>query len=100
MADTFDMLTAVKEAIGVTGNYQDATIQQWINEAQQYMLDAGVDESIVNSSVSAGTVARGVSDLWNYGAGDGKLSPYFHERVIQLSMKTRDQINEIGDNNG
>ena len=96
MADTFDMLTEVKQAIGLTGTYQDNTIQQWINEAEQYMLDAGVDESLVNAKVSVGTVARGVLDLWNYGAGDGELSPYFKERVIQLSMKTPDQIAKAG----
>jgi hypothetical protein len=40
---------------------------------------------MIGTKTTAGTVARGVSDLWNYGAGAGKLSEYFYERVIQLS---------------
>jgi len=32
-------------------------------------------------------VARGVADLWSYGAGGGKLSEYFMQRAIQLSYK-------------
>ncbi|MCI9366311.1 MAG: hypothetical protein HFJ54_07320, partial [Clostridia bacterium] len=37
---------------------------------------------------SAGIIARGVSDLWNYGSGGTSFSPYFMQRAIQLSGKT------------
>lgn len=80
------MLEAVKNAIGETSDYHDATIQFYIDEVNEYLISAGVPESVINSKTSAGVVARGVMDLWNYGAGDGKLSPYFYERVIQLSI--------------
>ncbi len=76
-------LTSVKEAIGLTGDYQDGTIQQWIDEAVDFLKDAGVAEK----NITTGIVARGVLDLWNYGAGDGKLSEYFVQRAAQLSMK-------------
>ncbi len=89
MADTFDMLTTVKNALNITGTYQDTALQTYIDEINEYMLDAGVDASLINTKVSAGTVTRGVSDLWNYGAGEGKLSPYFYERVIQLALKVK-----------
>jgi len=85
MADDFSMLETVKAAIGITGTYQDATIQVYIDETQQYMLSSGVPRNVIGQPETAGTVARGVSDLWNYGAGDGKLSPYFYERCIQLA---------------
>ena len=85
MADAFDMLTTVKTALNITGNYQDAALQTYIDEINEYMKSAGVDDSLINTKVSAGTVTRGVADLWNYGAGAGKLSSYFYERVIQLS---------------
>ena len=76
-------LDQVKKALGIVGNYQDDTLQVYFNEAVDFLKDAGVLEA----NITAGIVARGVSDLWNYGAGDGKLSPYFMQRAAQLSYK-------------
>jgi hypothetical protein len=76
-------LDQVKNALGIVGNYQDDTLQVYFNEAVDFLKDAGVLEA----NITAGIVARGVSDLWNYGAGDGKLSPYFMQRAAQLSYK-------------
>lgn len=76
-------LENVKNALGITGNYQDATLQVWMDEVVAVLQDAGVSKS----NMTAGIIARGVSDLWNYGAGDGKLSPYFMQRATQLSYK-------------
>ena len=81
----FNMLESVKKALGVTGTYQDGTLSVYIAEVQAYLEDAGVQKSVIGTEKTVGVVARGVADLWNYGAGDGKLSPYFYERVIQLS---------------
>lgn len=86
MADVYDVLTDVKNALGITGNYQDNTLNVYINDIKDYLKKAGVPESAINSQASAGTIARGVADLWNYGAGEGKLSPYFYERAIQLAV--------------
>ncbi len=86
MADAFDMLSTVKNALNITGTYQDAALQTYIDEINEYMRAAGVAESLINTKVTAGTVTRGVADLWNYGAGEGKLSSYFYERVIQLAL--------------
>lgn len=83
-----DVLERVKNSLGVTGDYQNATLTEYIDEVKAYMIDAGVPESIVNSDTSAGVIARGVSDLWNYGAG--KLSEYFYQRVSQLAYKVGD----------
>lgn len=76
-------LENVKAAIGVTGTYQDATIQQYVNEVVAFLVDAGVSEA----NITDGVVARGVSDLWNYGVGEGKLSQYFIMRASQLALK-------------
>lgn len=76
-------LSDVKSALGITGDYQDSTLQMWMDEVVAVLKDAGVSESIM----TVGIIARGVSDLWNYGAGDGKLSPYFMQRATQLSYK-------------
>lgn len=78
------MLAKVKKALGVQGTYQDDTISEYIDEVTAFLLDAGV----VEANITAGIVARGVSDLWSYGAGEGKLSEYFKQRAIQLSFKS------------
>lgn len=77
-----DILEKVKDLLGVTGNYQDATLKEYMNEVIRYMVDAGVSSEIANSEISVGVIFRGVSDLWNY--GEGKLSSYFYQRVSQL----------------
>ena len=76
-------LSDVKKALGITGTYQDDTLNQYIDEVKAFLVDAGVPEARQTS----GVIARGVADLWNYGAGDGKLSSYFMMRATQLSIK-------------
>jgi hypothetical protein len=76
-------LDDVKTAIGVTGDYQNDTLQIYFDEVVEYLIDAGVKES----NITKGIVARGVSDLWNYGAGEGRLSDYFYQRAKQLALK-------------
>lgn len=76
-------LEQVKAALGIVGDYQDSTLRVYFDEAVAFLKDAGVSEA----NITAGVVARGVSDLWNYGMGDGKLSPYFMQRAAQLSYK-------------
>lgn len=80
---TEEMLTNVKNALGIVGDYQDSTLTQYIEEVIAFLLDAGVAQS----NITSGIVARGVSDLWNYGVGEGKLSEYFMQRAAQLSFK-------------
>lgn len=76
-------LENVKNALGITGDYQDETLQIYFDEVVAFLRDAGV----ANSNITSGIVARGVSDLWNYGSADGKLSQYFLQRASQLSFK-------------
>ena len=76
-------LTDVKTALGITGEYQDSTIQAYIDEVEGFLIDAGVSAD----KITNGVVARGVSDLGNYGEGGGTLSPYFFQRATQLSYK-------------
>lgn len=80
------ILTGVKNALGITGTYMDETINVYIEEVTDYMSNAGVTDSIIIASV--GVIARGVNDLWNNSAGNGKLSPYFYDRVTQLAMRS------------
>lgn len=77
------VLDDVKNALGVTGSYQDATLQSYIDEVTAFLVDAGV----ASKNITSGVIARGVADLWNYGAGEGKLSQYFMMRASQLALK-------------
>lgn len=77
------MLEKVKVLLGFEGTYQDGTIQAYIDETIAYLIDAGVDEN----DITPGIVARGVSDLWNYGSGEAKFSTYFMQRAAQLAWK-------------
>lgn len=76
-----EMLTEVKKALGITGEYNDETLTVYINDIKSFLTGAGVK----SNKITPGIVARGVSDLWNYGAGNGKLSEYFMQRATQLS---------------
>lgn len=76
-------LADVKNALGIQGTYQDLTLKVYIEEVVTFLTDAGVD----SNKITSGIVARGVSDLWDYGTGTGKLSDYFMQRATQLSYK-------------
>lgn len=78
------LLSVVKTALGIAGDFHDSTLMVYIRECVAYMKSAGVPDSVLETDRIYGAVVRGVSDLWNYGQGDAKLSPYFYERVIQL----------------
>lgn len=78
-----EMLEKVKISLGITGTYQDDTVNEYILEIKAFLTDAGVKKS----NITVGLVARGVSDLWNYGAGKGRLSEYFMQRASQLAYK-------------
>ena len=88
MADTH--LDKVKNALGITGTFQDATLTIYIDEVKAYMKDAGVSTDVIESELSAGVIARGVTDLWNYNGGAGKLSDYFYQRVSQLAYTSKE----------
>ena len=81
------MLEKVKLALGITGSFLDATIQIYIDEVVDNLINAGISESLIDQSV--GLVTRGVSDLWNNGSGNAKLSPYFMQRATQLALKSK-----------
>lgn len=82
MADII-MLEGVKDALGIQGDYQNKTLSAYIDEVTGFLVDAGVPAG----NITIGLIARGVSDLWSYGAGDGKLSSYFMQRAAQLAYK-------------
>ena len=83
------LLDDVKTGLGITGEYQDSTLSLYISEVKEYLKGAGIPAEIVESAAAVGTITRGVADLWNYGAGEGKLSEYFLQRAIQLKLSAQ-----------
>lgn len=81
------MLEDVKKNLGITGNFLNDTINGYIKEIKDFLLDGGIPEEIVESEKVIGIITRGVSDLWNYSSGGTSFSPYFLQRVTQLSLK-------------
>lgn len=85
MSESFNVVETVKEGLGMAGgDHFDAVLKLYIDDVKRFMISAGVNRAVVDSKGSAGVIVRGVSDLWNYGSGEGKLSPYFVQAVIQL----------------
>lgn len=82
---TAELLAKVKRDLGETGTFNDGAITDLIEEVMDYMSGAGVSDARI--SASAGTISRGVSDLWDNNGGKVELSPYFKERVTQLALR-------------
>lgn len=76
-------LEGVKNALGITGEYQDATLQVYFDNVVDFLINSGV----ASANITDGLVAQGVTDLWNYGAGEGKLSSFFMMQASQLHWK-------------
>lgn len=81
------LLDEVKKSLSITGSFHDNALKNYISEVLEYLSDAGVSEEVLTSRSVIGVVARGVSDLWNYGAGGVGFSPYFMQRAVQLAYK-------------
>lgn len=93
MTDT-ELVEAIKIRLSLSGEFHDGLILGYISDVKEYLIDAGVKESIVNSEVSVGVISRGVADLWNFGSGEGKFSEVFYQRAIQLCYKKEGVVNE------
>ena len=83
-----ELLSKVKVGLGNIPSHLDETIQLYIDEVIQYLLSDGVSTDLLKEDDiderCVGVIIRGVSDLWNYGNGDTKLSDYFYQRADQL----------------
>lgn len=87
--EKYKYLDRVKNLLGVTGSYQDDTINEYVNEVKEFITSSGVSLTIAESEKVVGLIARGVSDLWNLGSGGANLSPYFYQRLTQLCYEVK-----------
>lgn len=83
-----ELLEKVKVGLGNVPSHLNETINLYIDEVINYLLSAGVNKKLLAEDNiderCVGVIIRGVSDLWNYGNGDTKLSDYFYQRADQL----------------
>ena len=86
MLSNNEQITKIKQALGIGAGIPDATIDVWLTDVKDYMKNAGVPIDVINADSTIGTLTRGVSDCWSYGAGGTGLSPLFKERVAQLAL--------------
>lgn len=81
-----EILSKVKKALGMSGDYQDELLEIYIASTMDFMKNAGVSEEAIRDKKSVAVIARGVIDSWNYLGGKGKFSTLFTEMVEQLRM--------------
>ena len=81
-----NILDEVKTRLSITGTDLDGTIQGMIDDVISYCRSAGLKYTQIVSTRAVGLIARGVADLWNYGAGNGKFSDIFQLRLNQMTL--------------
>lgn len=82
-----ERLEKVKTALGISGDFQNDTLNLYIGEVLDELISAGVQREVAESEAAVGCIAIGVNDLWNYTSGGVKHSEYFNRRLTQLSLK-------------
>ena len=82
------MIEKIKVRLGITGSYHDELLSAYAEDVKAFMVSGGVPSDVVESDVSIGVISRGVADLWNMGAGDGKFSEVFFQRMSQLRYES------------
>jgi len=88
-----NLLDEVKKRLALTGEYHDSLLLGLAEDVKQYMLSAGVEQSVVDSKLSIGCIARGVQDLWT----KESFSDIFKQRVIQLTFEPETDLELIPD---
>lgn len=86
-----NLLDEVKKRMLISGDFHDNLLLGLIEDVKQYLISAGVDETIVNSKKSIGCIARGVNDLFN----NNEFSDFFRQRAIQLTFEPETDEEEI-----
>lgn len=80
------MLEQIKKMLGITGDYHDETLQLFINSTIYYLENTGITKDALQHEQVLGVIYIGVRDLWNCGSGNGKFSPMFLNRAVQLGV--------------
>lgn len=90
-----ELLAEVKKRLGITDEFHDDLLMAYIVDVKDFALSSGVHKLVLDDARSVGMIARGVADLWNFGAGDGKFSDMYFQRLIQLTLIGGDSTHEV-----
>lgn len=88
------ILEEVKKRLAITDESNDGVLSGLIDDVIEYCVSAGVPRETMESAKAYGLITRGVSDLWNMGAGEGKYSDVFTLRLVQLQYEKIAQEND------
>lgn len=81
-----ELVEAIKTRLSITGDFHNDLLIAYAEDVKAFMLSAGVSQLVIDSDKSIGVISKGVVDLWNFGAGDGKFSEMFFQRLTQLAL--------------
>lgn len=82
------LLARVKAAKGITGDYMDARLESYIDDAQHYLRAGGVRDSLLYDTRAAGAIVRYVTDQLD---GDGAVSDFVDKRIAQLELEPEEE---------
>ena len=87
-----ERLAKVKTALKFDGtNYHDDTLQIYIDEVIEELIDAGVAKDVAESTRAVGCIILGVNDLMYQVPGGVKHSDQFNKRMTRLALKEADK---------
>ncbi|EKQ50269.1 MULTISPECIES: hypothetical protein [unclassified Clostridium] len=69
-----EILEKVKIGLAVDGDYTDDTLKIKTMAVKQYMLNAGVSQSALETDLGIATLTIGVNDIWSLESGEIKFS--------------------------
>ena len=72
------MLEEIKKRLQITGTYMDDMLSGYIEDAKQYLVNAGADPDSLEEAY--GVIAKGVFDMWTRES----FSPIFYDMATQF----------------
>lgn len=69
-----ELLDKVKTGLSVGGTFNDGTLSIKVIAVKQYMLNAGISQEQIETSLGIATLTIGVTDLWNLSPGEIQFS--------------------------
>lgn len=89
---TEELLIDVKKGMLISGDYNDASLKIYIEEAKDHMKEAGISDTYIDSKKAVGIITLIVSDL--YGT-EKKLSEYTQNRLYQLRVTQHEENKNV-----
>ncbi|EHI98039.1 hypothetical protein CDLVIII_1340 [Clostridium sp. DL-VIII] len=72
--DDQEILDKVKQGLSVDGNDTDETLKVKIMAVKQYMMNAGIAQTTIETELGIAALTIGVNDIWQLSPGEIKFS--------------------------